>query len=255
ANPDADPEDWKAAPPAISAKYIADMITCMLRIKVDGLTLEITNIARASGVVTVTTNSPHGLIKGDSANVTADTNVTVNGTHDIKEASGTTFSYVLPGAAIPSAADTGTVITVKRPPLDNKFAKQEFDFSKGLINTFGDLMKSEGYVARMNEAGGVEYILKNPGIGAGPIITEDDLIDFNPINTGDLPADEVTAKHESEKLKPPKENETPGGEEGGTPEEGGTSEETPEEKQERIDKEREKRNWEREESYGPLEEY
>ena len=60
ANPDADPEDWKAAPPAISAKYIADMITCMLRIKVDGLTLEITNIARASGVVTVTTNSPHG---------------------------------------------------------------------------------------------------------------------------------------------------------------------------------------------------
>ena len=187
--------------------------------------------------------------------MTADTNVTVNGTHDIKEASGTTFSYVLPGAAIPSAADTGTVITVKRPPLDNKFAKQEFDFSKGLINTFGDLMKSEGYVARMNEAGGVEYILKNPGIGAGPIITEDDLIDFNPINTGDLPADEVTAKHESEKLKPPKENETPGGEEGGTPEEGGTSEETPEEKQERIDKEREKRNWEREESYGPLEEY
>jgi hypothetical protein len=89
-------------------------------------------------------------------------------------------------------------------PLTNYYYRQEFDLTAGYVDELGKLASSEGYAVRMTPAGLVEFINKAPSeIGAGPLLTEDDLIDLNPINTGDLPGDAVYAKYTSLKLTPP----------------------------------------------------
>lgn len=114
-------------------------------------------------------------------------------------------------------------------PLTNYYTVQDFDMSAGYVEELGKLCASEGYVCRMNEQGKAEFIAKNPPIATGALLTEADLIDLNPINVGELPGDTVYAKYNSLKLKAPDSNET--------------------------DEQKQKRNWEREESYGSLEEY
>lgn len=77
---------------------------------VDERTLSISNVARATNVVTITTSAVHGLVAGDKVKVAAVTNTGVNGSVVVASApTTTTFTYTLNGANITSGADTGTV--------------------------------------------------------------------------------------------------------------------------------------------------
>lgn len=76
---------------------------------VNKVNLTITNVARASNVVTITTSATHGLVAGDRVQVTAVTNTGVNGTFTVATATTNTFTYASTGANITSGADTGTV--------------------------------------------------------------------------------------------------------------------------------------------------
>jgi hypothetical protein len=89
-------------------------------------------------------------------------------------------------------------------PLTNHYTRQEFDMTAGYVEELGKLAHSEGYAVRMNPAGLLEFINKAPqGLAASVLLTEADLIDLNPINTGDLPGDAVYAKYTNLKLKAP----------------------------------------------------
>lgn len=77
---------------------------------VDRVNLSISNVARASDVVTITTSAVHGLAQGDRVQVTAVTNTSVNGVFTVASApTTTTFTYTKAGTNITSGADTGTV--------------------------------------------------------------------------------------------------------------------------------------------------
>lgn len=91
-------------------------------------------------------------------------------------------------------------------PLTNEFTVQEFDMTAGYVAELDKLCASESYIARVNENGLVEFIYKEPPLSTGPLVTEDDLIDLNPINTGDLPAEAVFAKYTSVSLQPPEQD-------------------------------------------------
>ena len=86
-------------------------------------------------------------------------------------------------------------------PLTNYFTLQEFDMTAGYIEELGKLCVSEQYIAYMTADGLVDFAYKAPAITAGPLLTEDHLIDFNPINTGELPGEAVFAKYNSKRLK------------------------------------------------------
>jgi hypothetical protein len=88
-------------------------------------------------------------------------------------------------------------------PLTNQYTRQEFDMTAGYVEELGKLAASEGYAVRMTTAGLVEFIGKDPGLGTSVLLSEEDLIDLNPINTGDLPGDSVYAKYTSLKLVAP----------------------------------------------------
>lgn len=77
---------------------------------VDRVNLTISNVARASDVVTITTSAAHGLAQGDRVQVAAETNTAVNGVFTVASAPTTsTFTYTKAGTNITSGADTGTV--------------------------------------------------------------------------------------------------------------------------------------------------
>lgn len=107
-------------------------------------------------------------------------------------------------------------------PLTNQMSGDEFDMTAGYVEELGKLCASEQYIARMAEDGRVEFIKKATSLGTAGLLTEDHLIDLNPINTGELPGEAVYAKYTSTILNPPAQ---PGNQ-----------------------FEREKRNWERESS-------
>ena len=88
-------------------------------------------------------------------------------------------------------------------PLTNQYTRKEFDLTGGYIEELDKLCSSEQYMARMNAAGQVEFIYKSPQIINGPILTEEDLIDLNPINSGELPGEAVYAKYSRKILNPP----------------------------------------------------
>ena len=111
-------------------------------------------------------------------------------------------------------------------PLTNHYTREKFDFTAGYIEELGKLATSERYAVRMNPAGLLEFIYKDPDdLGASVILSEEDLIDLNPINSGTLPGDAVYARFTSLSLKAP---------DSGLTEEG-----------------LQKRNWEREETISP----
>ena len=71
--------------------------------------LAISNVARASDVVTVTTGTAHNLTTGDRVQVAAVTNTTINGVYTIATSAATTFTFTKAGPNITSGPDTGTV--------------------------------------------------------------------------------------------------------------------------------------------------
>lgn len=103
-------------------------------------------------------------------------------------------------------------------PLTNKIRADEFDLSTGYVAELGKLAVSEGYMARMTPGGLVEFVPKSLGVDTSVLITEEDLIDFNPINGGETGAEAVYAKYLQSSVKKP----------------------------DTSDSERKKRNWERE---------
>lgn len=76
---------------------------------VNKVSLSITNVARASDVVTITTSAAHNLTTGDRVLVAAVTNTTINGVYTIATSAANTFTYTKAGTNITSGADTGTV--------------------------------------------------------------------------------------------------------------------------------------------------
>ena len=114
-------------------------------------------------------------------------------------------------------------------PLTNYYTRQDYDMSGGYVEELGKLCASEGYVCRMNEAGRAEFISKDRPIISSILLTENDLIDLNPVNSGELPGDAAYAKYTSIKLKPPENDDD--------------------------DDERKKRDWEMEETTGQRETY
>jgi hypothetical protein len=80
-----------------------------------GVSRTITNVARASNVVTITTSAAHGYTSGQSVTVAATTTTGVNGTFTIASTpTTTTFTYAQTGADIASVADTGSTVIVGR---------------------------------------------------------------------------------------------------------------------------------------------
>jgi hypothetical protein len=80
-----------------------------------GTTRTITNVERASNVVTITTSAAHGYLAGQSVTVTATTNTSVNGTFTIASApTTTTFTYAQTAADLSSTVETGSTVVVGR---------------------------------------------------------------------------------------------------------------------------------------------
>lgn len=87
----------------------------------------ISNVARTTNVVTITTSTAHGYSVGDSVTVTATTNTGVNGTATIATVpTTTTFTYTKTGSDIPSAADTGTVTFLYTTPTNQRWRFTQF---------------------------------------------------------------------------------------------------------------------------------
>ena len=87
----------------------------------------ISNVAKTSQVVTITTSAAHGYSVGDSVTVTAVTNTAVNGTFTIDTVpTTTTFTYAQSGGNIGTTADTGTVTFAYVTPTDQRWRFTQF---------------------------------------------------------------------------------------------------------------------------------
>ena len=86
----------------------------------------ISNVARTSNTVTITTSAPHGYSVGDSVTVTATANTDLNGTFNILTVTSTTFTYDKNGANITSVADTGTVVFTYTTPTNQRWRFTQF---------------------------------------------------------------------------------------------------------------------------------
>lgn len=103
----------------------------------------ISNVARASNVVTVTTSTSHTFAVGDTVEVAAVTNTGINGTFTVATVpSNTTFTYSQTGGTIASGADTGTAVV----PADGRHVT---DFT------------SQGSTTAYNVPGNVNYNADN----------------------------------------------------------------------------------------------
>jgi hypothetical protein len=91
-------------------------------------------------------------------------------------------------------------------PFTTSRVVDEWDLSAGYVEELGRIAQSEGYFAWINEAGQVEFISKDQGIGVGPMITQAEIIDLSPQTTGDLPAESVYARYQRLQLVAPDAN-------------------------------------------------
>lgn len=86
----------------------------------------ITNVAKTSGVVTITTSVAHGFSVGDSVTVAATSTTAVNGTFTVDTVGSTTFTYLQSGGNIGSTADTGTVSFQYSTPANQRWRFTQF---------------------------------------------------------------------------------------------------------------------------------
>lgn len=87
----------------------------------------ITNVAKTSSVVTITTSAAHGFSIGDSVTVAATSTTAVNGTFNIDTVpTTTTFTYAQSGGNIASTADTGTVTFQYTTPTNQRWRFTQF---------------------------------------------------------------------------------------------------------------------------------
>jgi hypothetical protein len=87
----------------------------------------ITNVARTTDIVTITTSVAHGFSFNDSVTIAATGNTTLNGTFNIATVpTPTTFTYSKSGSDISSVADTGTVSFSYVTPTDQRWRFTQF---------------------------------------------------------------------------------------------------------------------------------
>ena len=86
----------------------------------------ITNVAKTSQVVTITTSVAHGFSVGDSVTVAATSTTAVNGTFNVETITSTTFTYNQAGGNIGSTADTGTVSFQYSTPINQRWRFTQF---------------------------------------------------------------------------------------------------------------------------------
>ena len=86
----------------------------------------ITNVAKTSQVVTITTSVAHGFSIGDSVTVAATSTTAVNGTFNIDTVTSTTFTYAQSGGNISTTADTGTVTFAYVTPTNQRWRFTQF---------------------------------------------------------------------------------------------------------------------------------
>ena len=109
--------------------------TKLFRLDVSDLSLDnvskaartITNVARTSNTVTITTSVAHGYSIGDSVTVAAVTNTGINGTFNVDTVpTTTTFTYINAGTNITSVADTGTITFQYVTPSNQRWRFTQF---------------------------------------------------------------------------------------------------------------------------------
>lgn len=93
-------------------------------------------------------------------------------------------------------------------PLSSKFFIDKFDLSSGYINVISDLLVSESYYGHLNEK---EKLIIRPidNNDKGPLLRKGDIIDMQPIGSGELPADTVVVQYQSLVLPPALPSTTP----------------------------------------------
>lgn len=123
---------------------------------------------------------------------------------EVPEAVWRAAAPAIPANMIVQSILTGLGLSVAGEiPLTNQYTRKEFDLTSGYIEELDKLCSSEQYMVRMNPVGQVEFIYKSPQVINGPILTEENLIDLNPINSGELPGEAVYAKYSRKILNPP----------------------------------------------------
>lgn len=86
----------------------------------------ITNVAKTSQIVTITTSAAHGFSSGDSVTVAATSTTAVNGTFTVDTVTSTTFTYSQSGGNIGSTTDTGTVSFQYSTPINQRWRFTQF---------------------------------------------------------------------------------------------------------------------------------
>lgn len=85
----------------------------------------------------------------------------------------------------------GLGISARNLPLFNSYAEAEFDLTSGYVSVLDQLLSSESLVGYLDETEMLVVRSVVAPVGSGPLITEDDIIDFGPLNYGTPPSQRV----------------------------------------------------------------
>lgn len=87
--------------------------------------------------------------------------------------------------------------------VPGSIASDSYDFSSGYVNILSDLLYSHSLIGYL-DAGEILHIVDISTFdGTHALITEDDIIDINPIRSGDIPADTVYVEYSYNRFKEP----------------------------------------------------
>lgn len=85
----------------------------------------------------------------------------------------------------------GLGISARNLLLFNSYAEAEFDLTSGYVSVLDRLLSSESRVGYLDETEMLVVRSVTESLGTGPLITEDDIIDFGPLNYGLPPSQRV----------------------------------------------------------------
>jgi hypothetical protein len=100
---------------------------------------------------------------------------------------------------------TALGLTSDTVPLTSKFSLEEFDLTPGYIQVMSDLLQSEGYVGYLDSSEIIKFIDLTVDAATGPLITPDEVVDLEPIGSGELPGESVVVRWSNLHLLPPDE--------------------------------------------------
>ena len=89
------------------------------------------------------------------------------------------------------------------PNLSNYYAKDRFDLSAGYVSVLNDLLYAEGKIGFMLPNGQLRVVDVLQGATSSAVITEEDVIDIGPINSGEAPADSIKVRYNYTRYKEP----------------------------------------------------